>query len=298
MTPDFGQIEWPEKSWLQKQGQALLAWAIFNPHGPMLFTAGYLDNGAERHVFVRSQSPLRDTAFSLGTVTQNSPKQPVQIAQRLRDALSEVSERVPEDFAPFKCIPSLVSLPVSGAARALAVASLRSALAARSFDWGREFYYLAKYRDDLLARAAEEAREALELWRHSQPDDDTTRQVVKIAHARFGHLPPFAEWQRATYKPRAFSEPDFQRWLDRLTTERFFSRGFFHFAQSWIGTSRHGPTGRATSVATGFDDLLAYLRHFRHRIWPADWSASTVQQLGSKARPPADRTKKTTARQR
>ena len=275
MTAGIGQIDWPAASWLQKQGRVLLAWAVFNPHGPTLRSVGFVDNGEDRHVFLCSLGPGRQAAFSLGTVNPADVRQAEQISDRVRAGLTAANE-VPADFAPLPCIPSLVSLSSGPSARTAATAWLHAALASHPFDWGREFYYLDKYGDGLFARAAEEAREALEQWRRTQPDSDATRQVVDMAHARFGHMQPFADWQPPEWPRLAFDESVFQRWLGTLTAERFYSRGFHQFAQAWIAASRQRAEAGAALNAVGFDELLAFLRHYRHPIWPADWSEETV----------------------
>ncbi|HQR19360.1 MAG TPA: hypothetical protein PLE54_03965 [Burkholderiaceae bacterium] len=276
MNTNWGLIDWPASSWLTKQGRVLLAWAVFNPNGPLLLTTGFVDNGAQRHAFLRSQSPRRITAFSLGTVAPDDPAQAEQISKIVNDALTATSGSTPDAFAPFACIPYLVSLPAGAAARAAALGWLQSGVAARDFDWGREFHYLDKYGDDLFARAAEETREALELWRASQPDSEATRQVIDMTHARFGHLRPFADWRPAAWEWRSFDEPGFVRWLAMLSNDRFYSRGFYAFAQAWIGSSRQAATASAAPLLVSFDDLLAYLRHFQHPIWPMEWSEATI----------------------
>lgn len=276
MTASLGLIDWPAASWLQKQGQVLLAWGVFNPRGPSLRTLGYVDNGEERHVFLRSQSPARQAAVSLGTVDPDDAHQAGQIAERVHSGLAVASAGSAGDLVRLPCIPSLVSLPAMSSARTAASTWLQSALASHPFDWGREFYYLDKYGDGLFARAAEEAREALEQWQRTQPDTDATQQVVDMAHSRFGHMRPFADWQPPAWPRLAFDDTVFERWLNTLIAERFYSRGFYQFAQAWVGASRrHAETPPAQGMA-GFDELLAYLRHYRHPIWPLDWSEETV----------------------
>jgi hypothetical protein len=276
MQQRIGHIEWPADSWLHKHGQVFVAWAIFNPKGPTLQSLGFVDNGEDRHVFLRSLSPLRQTAFSLGTVRPDDPKQADPISSLIHAALDTSQNPAFEGVEPLPCIPSLVSLPAGDTVRAFARDWLRTALAARSFDWGREWHYLHKYGDGLFARAGEETREALELWRRSQPDNEATRQVVEMTFARFSELQSFNSWQPAAWTHRGFDTATFDHWLATLNRQQFYSRGFFRFAQAWVGAARSLRQHSGAPVVVSFDELLEYLRHYRHPIWPLDWSTDTV----------------------
>jgi hypothetical protein len=283
MQQSIGRVEWPAASWLQKHGQVLLAWAIFNPNGPTLLSLGYVDNGEDRHVFLRSLSPLRETALSLAKVDADDPEHAAQISTVIHAALGTSQGSPVDGLEPFSCVPSLISLPAGDSVRAPATEWLRSALAARAFDWGREAYYLGKYGDDLFARAGEETREALEQWRRSQPDNDATRQVVEMTLARFGELPSFSDWRAAAWTHRGFDAASFDHWIETLTRDRFFSRGFFQLAQAWVGASRFLATNSSLPVVVKFDDLLAFLRRYSHPIWPLDWTEATVAALTNAA---------------
>jgi len=275
----IGRIEWPADSWLRKRGQVFLAWAIFNPNGPTLLSIGFVDNGEDRHVFLRSQNPFREAAYSLGTLRPDDPQQAESISSLIHATLDISPNATLDGVEPFACIPSLVSLPAGDSVRAFARDWLMSALAVRAFDWGREWYYLDKYGDDLFARAGEETREALEQWRASEPDTGATRQVVDMAVERFGKLPSFSGWQAAAWTPRAFETSGFDRWLATLNREQFYSRGFFRWAQAWVGASRFFAAGSGQAIAVRFDDLLAYLRPYGHPIWPLDWAEETIAAL-------------------
>jgi hypothetical protein len=285
MQKSIGRIDWPAQSWLRKHGQVFLAWAIFNPNGPTLFSLGFVDNGEDRHVFLRSQNPFREAAYSLGAVRPDDPEQADSISNLIHATLDISPNAALHGVEPFACIPSLVSLPAGDSVRAFARDWLLSALSARAFDWGREWYYLQKYGDDLFARAGEETREALELWRTSQPDSDATRQVVEMAVNRFGKLASFNEWRSAAWTHRTFDTPGFDRWLTKLNQERFYSRGFFRWAQAWVGASRFFAADSGPTIAVRLDDVLAYLRHYGHPIWPLDWTEETIAALSGASGP-------------
>jgi hypothetical protein len=269
--------------WLTRQGYVWAAWTIFNPKGPTLCCLGgskaSTDPNANSHeIFFRWMHMLGGKSYVLGHVDENDPDAKKQFANVMLDAFQTTTLPGAQDMAIVSAVPSCISLGQTPTEQRLFIRDLfKHAPVIRQADWGRERYYLLKYKLDLFSRAGEEAREAYEKALE-QPENRSGpgADFLALWKCRHEQIPSFVNWRPNAYESRCYEEHEFDEWWEAITSPPYLGAALPQFAHAWVGGAH--ASGANIPIKERFEDARDFMSHMNHPLWSAEYTTENIIQ--------------------
>jgi hypothetical protein len=175
-------------------------------------------------------------------------------------------------------IPSFIVLNDNPQVRAALAAFIQVSLDDK--DWGKELYYLNKYRSHFFSRYEEQYREIYEdLKRDKNVNVDYLDNFWRANQHRAG----FQEWEPNRYLSSGLTEQLFDSWYEQVTDPEFVRGAAFCFAQMWVGASamaEHSGLLRELKNSGKYESLTDNLNFFENAnrpLLPAEISEAYVR---------------------
>src|SRR5262245_59646622 len=140
LTPYSGRLE---------TGEILASWFLANPAGPTAYALGFVELEGRRRLFYRSMHFSGTETWLLHDLEAGLEALPGGFGGILFNSLINLNNQFTaagEGKRPLTCIPSIVLLNDNAVVRSAFWEYLR--LSTADADWGRETYYVTKYRND------------------------------------------------------------------------------------------------------------------------------------------------------
>lgn len=275
------EVNRSKADWSHLKGQVWVAWTVFNPLGPTLNCIGACREDPSSNfseIFYRWMHMVGGRSYVIGHFDADGT---TSTTERFRSCMLEAFEAPALPGATARplvsTVPSCVSLGQTPHEQALLLRDLfKQAPEIRKADWGRQFYYLMKYKLDLFARAGEEAREACETARHI-PENQTPAgaEFMKLWEARFAGIPSFVNWKPNAYTSRGYDESEFEGWWEAVTTSKtYIEAGLAQFAHAWVGAAYLSDAN--IPIIEQFEDARDFMAEMNHPLWPNDWTTKSL----------------------
>lgn len=270
-----------EAEWLEDAGVVFFSWALFNPNGPTFSCLGLRETGAraEQEIFFRWMHFLGGEDYCLGYVDGADPDWDTQLKEALAHAFAQDVGDGFRRYPMMNVVPSFARSLMNDDWDREFRALLAGTAAFREANWGRERHLLQKYGSSLFSRAGEETREVYEQMLVDATDENT-RPMLEFIRQRHERIDGWQQWTPNAYESRRMQDGDVDAWWSTVATDEFLMEASLACAQAWIGAPRQS----GLEVKTTFDQVAAFLRHYRHEIWPAQLTSAWLEaSLGFKA---------------
>ena len=250
-------------------GELLAGWFIANPNGPTAFALGFVEFKNSRRMFYKWMHFAGGKTWLSREVTSYTDFD-VNFGEILFNELISINNEAiatGKDVKLMLSIPSFIVLNDNPQVRAALAAFVQVSLEYDK-DWGKELYYLNKYRNQFFSRYEEQYREIYEdLKRDPNRNADYLEQFRRANQHRKG----FQEWEPNRYRSSGLTEQLFDSWYAQVTDLEFVVGATFCFAQMWVGASamaEHSGLLRELKNAGKYESLTDTLNFFENANKP------------------------------
>ena len=217
-------------------GELLAGWFIANPNGPTAFALGFVEFENSRRMFYKWMHFTGGKTWLSRDLASYFTDSVANFGEILFNELISINNEAIATGKEVKLLlsfPSFVLLNDNPQVRTAFAAFIQISLGYDE-DWGRELYYLNKYRNHFFSRHEEQYRE---IYEDLKRDNNVSVDYLDHFWRANQHRKGFQEWEPNRYRSSGLTEQLFDSWYAQVTDLEFVVGATFCFAQMWVGAS-------------------------------------------------------------
>lgn len=261
-------------------GQILASWFIANPNGPTAFAIGFTEIENTRQLFYRWMHFTGGNTWLLNTLSDEMDMWEGDFAQTLINSFLTANNFFVAHGGEkvfLNSIPNIVLTNDNPAVSKAFYELLNIALV--QCDWGKEIYYVEKYRNNFFARYEEQFRD---IYEKNKNDPNSSKEFLEYFWAQHSHRKGFQDWQPDRYKSSFLTDTMFNRWVELTTGSDFYPRAIYNFCQMWVGSfenAKHsGLLEKLGAKAETLDDMLNFFEEYNLPLMPKKINSDYIRK--------------------
>ena len=260
-------------------GQILASWFITNPNGPTVFSIGFTELKNERRLFYRWLHFTGGNTWLLNPLPDeidmwNGEFEHIFINSILNANAFFMASGCERSF--LNSIPQIVLTNGNPKLSEAFFEFLKIALV--QCDWGKEVYYVEKYRSNLFQRYEEEFRDIFEKLKN---DPNMSQDAITNFWNMHSHRKGFKEWLPNQYQSSHVTNALFSRWKSIVTDQKFTSNSLYNFFQMWVGSYENakytGLSNKLGEKAVSLNYVFNFFEEYNMPLVPTEFDASYIK---------------------